>query len=109
MNVKIEDKAITFKISEPEMRSLLKGKSLENEIHLLTGALKIRINPEDDNRLDVDFFENALCLKVGKSTLKKLSEMGRSREGVSNDGNATKVSLQVDLRADTRRRPVHEK
>lgn len=104
MNVKIESKGITFKITEEEMNVLHAKGIFEEKLLLGATPFKIRIKAgavSSSLELNTDF---CLTLSIMQEELQGLKDMGRSREGLSMCVNGTDVHLQVDVRADTRAR-----
>lgn len=114
MNVKITEKSVTFKITEEEMNDLLAGHTLEKKIPIGQSTFSMRIDPNAGDRFEdlkeaplklvLDGAESCLMLCVTPEEIQKLSDMGRSREGLSVHADGLDVYLQVDLKADSRPR-----
>ncbi len=108
MNVRIEEQKLRFKISEEELGTLLDGHSIHVSVTLLNKTFKVTINPNRLNdsmegKLVLEQSEVYLNLLVPPSEIQALSEMGRSRCGLENQIGDLSISLQVDLRGDTRK------
>ncbi len=109
MNVRIEEQNLRFKISEDELAMLLSGRSLSVRVGFAGKALIATIDPENvgevmETRLSLDDNEVHLNLLIPPSSVQKLSDMGRSRTGLQQEVNGASVSIQVDLRADSRKK-----
>lgn len=108
MNVKIEEQKLRFKILEEELNALLSGKFLEQKIQILDKALIIIIDPKGEGdefspKLILDQDEICLRLLISSARLHELSDMGRSRKGLDLSVGGLYVSLQVDVRGDSRK------
>ena len=118
MNVKIAEDSLTFKISEDELNTLLAGTALEKEIIIGGNAFTIAVDPlHHENADDAGEISLALTLACEKSCLrlcasmndiKKLSDMGKNRDGLSARIDGLAVSLQVDMRKDSRGKIKHD-
>ena len=114
MNVKISEDSVTFKITEEEMKHLLTGSALEKKILIGQSDFVMVIDPnpheyfedfkEAPLKLILDRAESCLMLCTTVDEIKKLSEMGKSREGLSAHIGGIDVFLQVDVRKDSRPR-----
>ena len=114
MNVKISEDSVTFKITEEEMKHLLTGSTLEKKILIGQSDFVMVIDPnpheyfedfkEAPLKLILDRAESCLTLCTTVDEIKKLSEMGKSREGLSAHIGGIDVFLQVDVRKDSRPR-----
>lgn len=108
MNVKIEDRNLRFKITEDELNKLIAGQCLHLKTPILTKTLVVTINPQGrgdamEARLTMDGSEVYLNLLIPSSKVRDLSDMGRSRAGLQQQAGDLSISLQVDLRADSRK------
>ncbi len=101
MNLRIENLNLRFKISEDELRSLIDGEVLETNA-LIT--VKVKVSEYGDD-LSIDYEGRNLTLEVPKSKLLELSSMGRNRDGISASQAGISLSLQVDVRKDSRKKP----
>jgi hypothetical protein len=114
MNVKISEDSVTFKITEEEMKHLLTGSALEKKILIGQSDFVMVIDPnpheyfedfkEAPLKLILDRAESCLMLCTTIDEIRKLSEIGRSREGLSAHIGGIDVFLQVDVRKDSRPR-----
>lgn len=106
MNVKITESSVTFKITEEEMNVLAEGKTLEETVPLGSSGFAMKIDPQSghDLRVAIDPEKPSLTLYTTKEQLKKLVDMGRSKEGLFAHTDNLDLFLQVDLRADSRLR-----
>ncbi|MBK7362556.1 MAG: hypothetical protein IPJ01_09700 [Micavibrio sp.] len=108
MNVKIENKSLRFKITEEELIVLMEGHCVHQEIVIMDKALIVVINPQGrgtgiEARLVQDKNEAYLNLLLPPSKVQKLSDMGRSRAGLQQQMENLSITLQVDVRADSRK------
>ncbi len=108
MKVRIEEQDLRFKISEEELNTLLSGQSLSVKIGLAGNPLVVTIDPQGSGdalepKLVLDDEEAHLNLLVSPASVQELSDMGRSRDGLQQEIDGLSVSLQVDLRADSRK------
>ncbi len=108
MNVRIEEQNLRFKISEEELAMLLGGHPVHTKVALLEKTLVATINPKGAGKsmvpkLVLDDTDVYLNLLVPPLSVQELSEMGRSRVGLQQDIDGMFVSLQVDLREDSRK------
>jgi len=112
MNVKISEDSVTFKITEEELNTLLSGRALERKMLLGRGTFVVVIDPDPEPffedaaahplKLIHDKFETCLMLCTSRDNVRKLFDMGRSRDGLSCHADGMNVSLQVDVRGDSR-------
>ena len=112
MNIKISEDSVTFKITEEEMKHLLTGSALEKKTLIGKSDFVMVINPnpheyfedfkESPLKLILDRAESCLMLCTTVEEIKKLSKMGKSREGISAHIDGINVYLQVDVRKDSR-------
>ena len=108
MKVRIENQNIRFKITEEELNQLLDGHGLHIRMSFFDRDFVVNINPnEQDEMMELklihDQNDGYLCLLVSPSYIQNLSDMGRSRKGLEHKTADLFVSLQVDVRADTRK------
>ncbi len=108
MNVRIEEQNLRFKISEEELERLLGGHCLHVKTSLLDKTLIVTINPSGcgaamEPKLVLDENEVYLNLLISSSSIKNLSDMGRSRGGLQQEIGGLSVKLQVDVREDSRK------
>ncbi len=108
MNVRIEEQNLRFKISEEELEKLLGGHCVHAKITLLGKALIVCVNPagrggELASKLVLDQSDVYLTLLIPPSSVQELSDMGRSRAGLQQEVDGLSISLQVDVRADSRK------
>lgn len=109
MNVKIDNQNIRFKISERELNSLLTKKPIQTKLTLTDNAFVTTIYPADESDVVQACFvqnenETHIKLYVPSSQLQGLLDMGRSRKGLEEIVNGLSISLQVDVRQDSRQR-----
>lgn len=112
MNVKISENAVTFKITEDELNFLLTGKSLEKKILIGKNDFVMVIDPhppeycadfkEAPLKLILDRAESCLILFTTMDEIRKLADMGKSRDGLSAHVGGLDILLQVDVRHDSR-------
>ena len=100
MNVRIEERNLRFKISEEELEILLNGGALKVEA-MIVAQIKPIDNGDD---ISVNYDEAGLVLSVPKPKLLELSAMGKSRDGLSVKQGDLSLSLQVDIRKDSRKK-----
>ncbi|MCE7887397.1 MAG: hypothetical protein DYH13_07840 [Alphaproteobacteria bacterium PRO2] len=108
MNVKIEDRNLRFKITEEELNKLMARQFLHLKTPILNKTLVVTINPQGrgdamEARLALDGNEVYLNLLIPFSKVRDLADMGRSRAGLQQQAGDLSISLQVDLRADSRK------
>lgn len=114
MNVKITEKSVTFKITEEEMAQLLSGHALMQKVSIGRSNFSMKIDPntgdlfeefkEASLKVIFDQANSCLMLCTTRTEIQKLSDMGRSRDGLSARTGGLNIHLQVDLRADSRPR-----
>jgi len=109
MNVRIEEQNLRFKISEEELGLLLNGQCLSERVGITSKGFVITINPQGrgdgmEPKLVLDQTEACLQLLVPSEIVQELFEMGRSRSGISCDVDGVSISLQVNVRGDSRKR-----
>ncbi len=109
MNLKIAENSVTFKITEEELKLLLSGRSLETIVPIAGNDFAMVIQPSKKDIeapliLILDRDESCLQLTTTNAQLQKLMDIGKNREGLSSMLNSLRVSLQVDVRADSRPR-----
>jgi hypothetical protein len=114
MNVKISESAVTFKITEEELNYLLTGSALEQEILIGGNNFVMSIDPNPQEyfedfkevplKLILDRSESCLMLCTTMDEIEKLSDMGKSRDGLSAHTGNLDIFLQVDIRKDSRSR-----
>ncbi len=108
MKIRIEEQDIRFKISEDELNTLISGHCLHIKTSFLEQTLITTINPqgvgkEMEPKLVLDKREVYLNLLVPSARIQELSDIGKSRSGLQQKIDGLSVSLQVDLRADSRK------
>ena len=110
MKAKIDEKSITFKMTEDEMNLLLANFSLETKISIgpnnLCLAIDLHRKISDDCDLPLRFFPDKsisyLTLNTTPDEIRKLSDMGRNRQGLLMKMGDLDICLQVDIRSDNR-------
>ncbi len=112
MNVKITEESVIFKITEEELNRLLGGNILEKKIPMGSSAFTMAVHPrfdechENSQRDSLELIwveaESYLALRTTMGDVQKLSAMGKSRDGLSAYVNGLHISLQVDVRKDSR-------
>lgn len=112
MNVKISQDSVTFKISEDELHLLMRGRALEQKTLMGSGEFVMVIDPNPQEfyedfrerplKLILDRAESRLMLCTTMDEIQKLSDMGKSRDGLSAHIGGIDVFLQVDVRQDSR-------
>jgi hypothetical protein len=119
MNVKITESSVTFKITEQELSHLLTGEALEKKTRIGQSDFVMVIDPNPQQfyddfkerplKLILDRAESCLMLCTTMEEIKKLSDMGKSRDGLSAHISGLDVLLQVDVRNDSRpKKPLIE-
>lgn len=108
MNVKIKDKAFQFKITEEELSALLNGQCIHAEVKVMNKALVVTINPRSSesimtSKLVIDDGDVYLTLLLPQQKVQEFSDMGRSRSGMEQQVGDLSITLQVDLRTDSRK------
>ena len=98
MNIKIEEQNIRFKITEEELNQLLSGAQLE-----INALIFVRIIPKGSDVL-VKHNNGEIVLTVPKQNLVELMDMGKSQSGLKMKQGDLSLSLQVDVRKDSRLR-----
>lgn len=114
MNVKISESSVTFKITEKELNCLLTGTALEQKVLIGCNDFVMVIDPKPQEyfedfkevplKLILDRSESCLMLCTTMDEVGKLSDMGRSRDGLSARAGNLDIFLQVDIRKDSRLR-----
>jgi hypothetical protein len=108
MNIKIENQKLRFKITEDELAKLCAGHCLNTQVNFLNKVFVTVINPQGltkgmDARLVCDEGDTYLTLFVSPDQTQELSDLGRSRQGIEVNIDGLTISLQVDLRSDSRK------
>lgn len=103
MNVKIEEQKLRFKISEDELKTLLKGNPVNAKVTLFDKILVTTINPHGrdkimEPKLVLDRQDVYLNLLIPPTVVQELFDMGQSREGLKKEIGGISISLQVDMR-----------
>ena len=99
MNVKLEEGALRFRISDKELDYLLQGTGLSLELNIAGRKLSAFIVPDDSAAgLFPLYSQDNIQLLVSPEKIRELESLGRSREGVSRECEGVLVSLQVDFR-----------
>ncbi|MGH1378752.1 MAG: DUF7009 family protein [Alphaproteobacteria bacterium] len=109
MNIRIEEQKIRFKISEEELKELMEGHIINSHIDFMANSMTVLINPNalGDNMEVKHVFDDDMSyitLLVPSHILSDLNDMGKNRDGVSAKQGEVSLSLQVDVRKDTRAR-----
>lgn len=114
MNVKITEKSVTFKITEEELNILSIGQPIEKSVPIGGNDFAMVIDPDPAEyfedfkdialKLILDRDESCLMLCTNKDQIRKLIDMGRSKEGLCAHVSGLDVFLQVDLKSDSRPR-----
>ncbi|PCI57242.1 MAG: hypothetical protein COB36_02965 [Alphaproteobacteria bacterium] len=109
MNVRFEEQDIRFKISEEELKHLMQGHIVRVSLGLLVNSMTVLINPnalgedmEVKHVLDDD--TSYITLLVPSNILVDLHNMGKNRDGIEVKQGDLTLSLQVDVRKDSRPR-----
>ena len=112
MNVKIAENAVTFKITEAELAGLLSGDILQKTVMIGASGFTMAIDPvsgiqaadggQASLTVVLDRAKARLTLYTSGRHVKKLADMGKSREGLSARCGELDVFLQVDIRNDSR-------
>lgn len=106
MNVKFSDNAVNVKITEAELAQLQAGTALETSIGFGNARLKVVLVAADLSAITVnhagDTAQTQLVFRVPSSEITRLAEMGRSKHGLHFDYEGLEVTLQVDVRSDSR-------
>ncbi|TAH37521.1 MAG: hypothetical protein EYC62_01150 [Alphaproteobacteria bacterium] len=111
VKIKITENSVTFKITGDELNHLLKGVALEKKVLIGQSNFVMAIDPNPQNsedlgegsfKLTLDITEQRLMLRTTMKEIQKLSNMGKSREGLSAHVAGLDVFLQVDVRKDNR-------
>lgn len=110
MKAKFDERSITIKITEDEMRRLLAGSFLETKIYIGPGSfcivVDLRAQEESSLSFTGNMSESRLILKTKESEIMKLDAMGKDRDGLLMKSGDIDVWLQVDVRSDSRRRKI---
>lgn len=109
MNVRFEEQNIRFKISEDELKQLMQGHLLNVSIGLLVNSMIVLINPnslgeEMEVKQVFDGDTSYITLLVPSHVLVDLHNMGKNRDGIAVEQGELSLSLQVDMRKDSRPR-----
>lgn len=114
MKAKIAQDSITFKITEDEMQSLLNNRTLEAKIPFGISHFCMVIDlcayeyfsdyKEAPLKLILDRDESCMMLCTTPDEIKKLSDMGKDRNGLLMKMGDLDICLQVDMRNDSRAR-----
>ena len=107
MNVRIEEQKFRVKISEDELSTLVNGHHLHVKIGLMGRILVVTINPQGNcvamtPKLVMRSDEVYLNLLISSQTVQDLSDIGRSRAGLEQEVDGLLITLQVDVREDSR-------
>ncbi len=107
MNVRFEEQDIRFKISEEELKHLMQGHIVRVSVGFSLNSVTILINPnalgegmEVKHIFDDD--TSYITLLVPSHILVDLHNMGKNRDGIVVKQGALSLSLQVDVRKDSR-------
>lgn len=99
MNIKIENNALRFKISDNELTELRRGKNLETKILVSGGPLVTSVSPAgEEKEMSVKFENNEIKLTLSPEKVEELFSLGRSRDGIVSQNDDLELSLQVDFR-----------
>jgi hypothetical protein len=99
MNVKIEEGALRFRISDDEMKMLLLGNSLSVSLNIAGNTLSAGIAPGDVAAgFSLGYEQGNIRLYISRDKIRDLEDLGRSRDGISQECSGVIVSLQVDFR-----------
>ena len=106
MDIKISEKTVTFKITEEELNILLNGQPLKKNVLIAANDFVMAIDLADESadvplRLILDRDGSCLILRTSIEQIRKLVEMGKSREGLFCNWSELDISLQVDVRANS--------
>lgn len=109
MNVRFEEQNVRFKVSEDELKQLRQGDILSMKLDFLGHNMTAMINPcgthqDMEVKQVFDGDTSYLTLLVSDRRLEDLHDMGKDRDGVDVKQGALCVSLQVDVRKDSRPR-----
>ena len=111
MNIKFSDNALNLKITEAELERLNAGESVATEGTIADRRLAFRIIPasgldaiQSDYSADED--ETVLEFYTPANDIATLAAMGRSKHGLCLQESDPEITLQVDIRADTREKTV---
>lgn len=108
MNIKIDNHALKFKISEEELNVLLLDKCIHTKINFLDKTFVICVNPQKQKKeIALNFVteedEAYISLLIPFEKIEELSNIGKCRSGIETKVDNISVSLQVDVRKDTRK------
>lgn len=100
MNLKIEDQHLTFKIIQEELNTLLEQMPLSIE----TTLLSVIISPTGQSKtIQSTLKADSLTLVISPELLQELSNMGRNREGITQQIDGLSITLQIDIRKEHRK------
>jgi hypothetical protein len=109
MNVKLASHEIIFKITEAELYALESTKRAVSKLMLggmtmVTEIVVLDTIEKSVLHLSTDRAEACISLSVTPFDIRSLKDKGKDRFGLTWPVNGTSVSLQVDLKTDTRSR-----
>lgn len=103
MNIRLGPEKVCFKISADELKTLLAGQPLRERIVLGGHGIGLSIHPvATDGAMSATYSADTLRLCLAPEKVRELADMGRSREGLTCDGNGIRVELLVDFRTQKR-------
>ncbi len=96
MNLKIDQQHLTFKITQDELNTLCEGSPLKVQ----TTLIDINITPtgHDKSMHCTKDKDHNINLTIAQDTLNELSNMGRNKEGITQQIDEMSITLQVDIR-----------
>lgn len=97
MRLRIEDRVLGFKITEPELNALLEGQTLS-----IQSMMTVRLIPLQEGKSDLALHGQALDFLLGPQHLNTLVDIGKNRQGIAIELGTLTVILQVDIRSDSR-------
>lgn len=108
MKVKIGNQSLKFKISEEELNILLLDKCIHTKINFLDKTFVICVNPQKQKtdielNLVTEEDEVYISLQMPFTKIEALSDIGKCRSGIEEEVCGITVSLQVDIRKDSRK------
>ncbi len=99
MKLKIENGSLRFKITEDELQKLRTGKILNEAVNIAGSRLAFIINPAGETDAMISSYRDGFVrLIVSPALIEELAGKGRSKEGIEDEHDGLKLSLQVDVR-----------
>ena len=98
MNIKLQTGSIRYKLQPGEMEELISKKFLQETIIFINETLcfQIRQGPQYQHT-QASYSKEGVVLMLPEAEIRKLKEIGQSKEGLIFNRQGLKIQIQVDL------------